>query len=341
MKKIGCVCNILYVCIPKQYKLGTLNNRNMKRRDFIKSGAMAGAGAALALKFDSLQAALASNTVAVEQAPDLVAVMGGEPEDMLDRALDALGGIGRFVKKDRKVVIKPNIGWDRSPELAGNTNPKLIGALVKKCREAGAQKVTVFDHTCDNWQKCYASSGIEDAVKAAGGTIVPANEERYYSREIQLPAGVTLKSARIHEVLAEADVWFNVPVLKNHGGAKLSCAMKNYMGIIWDRRFFHQSDLQQCIADICTWNKKPALNIVDAYRIMHQNGPQGKSAADVTAVKSLIASTDIVAADTAALKLFNQVRKLDIDAVGHIRKGEALKLGTTDLDKIGIKRIKL
>ncbi len=96
--------------------------------------------------------------------------------------------------------------------------------------------------------------------------------------------------------------------------------MKNYMGIVWDRRFFHQNDLQQCIADICTWQKKPVLNIVDAYRMMHQNGPQGKSA---------------------ALALFNQVKKLDMEAVSHISKGEELKLGTTDLKKVNIKRIKI
>lgn len=311
----------------------------MKRRNFIKSSAIA--GAALSLNFDGLQAALMSNTISVEKTPDLVAVMGGEPEAMLDKALEALGGIGKFVKKGQKVVIKPNIGWDRTPELAGNTNPKLISALVKKCLAAGAQKVTVFDHTCDNWQKCYATSGIEAAVKAAGGVIVPGNDERYYKKEISLPLGTALKKAKIHDAMDEADIWFNVPILKNHGGAKLTAAMKNYMGIVWDRRIFHQNDLQQCIADICTWTKKPVLNIVDAYRIMHQNGPQGKSAADVALVKSLIASTDIVAVDTAALNFFNQVKKLDLDAVGHIGKGQDLKLGTTNLDKLEIKRIKL
>jgi uncharacterized protein (DUF362 family) len=313
----------------------------MKRRDFLRNSVIAGAGATFALNFEGLQAALTGHTVAVESAPELVAVMGGEPEDMLEKALAELGGIGKFVGKGQKVVIKPNIGWDRTPELAANTNPKLISALIKKCLAAGAEKVTVFDHTCDNWQKCYASSGIEAAVKAAGGTILPANDERYYSKEVALPGGVTLKKAKIHDAIMEADIWFNVPVLKNHGGAKLSCAMKNYMGIVWDRRVFHQNDLQQCIADICTWPKKPVLNIVDAYRIMHQNGPQGKSASDISEARSLIASTDIVAADTAALRFFNQVKKLDINAVGHIGKGEALRLGTTDLDKIGIKRIKL
>ncbi|HRG12538.1 MAG TPA: DUF362 domain-containing protein [Macellibacteroides fermentans] len=310
----------------------------MKRRDFLKTSAVA--GAALSLNFDGLQAALSSNTVAVEKAPDLVAVMGGEPAAMLDKALEALGGIGKFVKKGQKVVIKPNIGWDRAPEMAGNTNPELVAALVKKCLGAGAQKVTVFDHTCDNWQKCYETSGISEAVKKAGGIMMPGNDEKYY-KEVAIPGGVTLKNAKIHESLIEADVWINVPVLKNHGGAKLTCAMKNYMGIVWDRRYFHSNDLQQCIADICTWNKKPVLNIVDAYRIMHKNGPQGKSLSDVAQLKTLIASTNIVATDTAALRFFNQVEKLDISAVGHIGKGEALKLGTSNLDKLTIKRIKI
>ncbi|MCD8264562.1 MAG: DUF362 domain-containing protein [Tannerellaceae bacterium] len=310
----------------------------MKRRDFFKTGIMA--GAALSLNFEGLQAALASNTMTVQQAPDLVAVMGSEPEAMLDKALEALGSIDKYVKKGQKIVIKPNIGWDRSPEMAGNTNPELIQALVKRCLNAGASKVTVFDHTCDNWQKCYDSSGIAAAVKAAGGVIVPGNDEKYY-KTVPLPNGVSLKSTQIHEALLEADAWINVPVLKNHGGAKLSCAMKNYMGIVWDRRFFHQNDLQQCIADICTWPKKPVLNIVDAYRIMHQNGPQGKSLADVASIKSLIASPDIVAVDTAALRMFNQVKKLDMEAVGHIGKGEEMKLGSTDLDKLNIQRIRI
>lgn len=311
----------------------------MKRRDFLRTGAIMSASAA-SLNFDGLQAALNSNTMTVETAPDLVAVMGGEPEAMLEKALEALGGIGNFVKKGQKIVIKPNIGWDRTPELAGNTNPQLIGALVKKCLGAGASKVTVFDHTCDDWKKCYASSGIEAAVKAAGGVIIPANEENYY-KEVSLPQGKSLKSTKIHEALLEADAWINVPVLKNHGGAKLSSAMKNLMGIVWDRRFFHSNDLQQCIADICTWNKKPVLNIVDSYRMMFQNGPQGKSAADVATVKTLIASTDIVATDTAALQFFNQVEKLELEAVKHIELGQSHKLGTTDLKSINIKRIRI
>jgi uncharacterized protein (DUF362 family) len=270
----------------------------------------------------------------------MVAVMGGEPAVMLQRALEEMGGIAKYVKKGQSVVIKPNIGWDKAPNFAANTNPELVGELVKQCFSAGAKKVTVFDHTCDNWQKCYDHSGIEKAVKAAGGTIVPGNDESYY-KPVAIPNGVKLKSAKIHQALIEADVWFNVPVLKNHGGAKMSIAMKNYMGIVWDRGFFHSNDLQQSIADICTYGKKPALNIVDAYRCMRKNGPQGKSPNDTSVLKGLIVSPNIVAADTAAIAMFNQVEKMDINEVGHIALGEKLKLGTQKVESLNVKRIKI
>ena len=309
----------------------------MKRRDFIKTTAAAGIAA---LSFNQLQAAITKNQIMVETAPDLVAVMGGEPTQLLERALQEMGGIGQYVKNGQNVVIKPNIGWDKKPDFAANTNPELIEALVKQCFKAGAKKVTVFDNTCDNWQKCYDSSGIEKAAKAAGATVLPGNDESYY-KEVAIPQGLKLKSAKIHQALLEADVWFNVPVLKNHGGAKMSVSMKNYMGIVWDRTFFHSNDLQQCIADICTWTKKPALNIVDAYRCMRKNGPQGRSVSDTSELKALIVSTDIVAADTAAIGLFNQVESMNINDVAHIAKGEQLKLGTQNIDKLNVKRIRL
>jgi uncharacterized protein (DUF362 family) len=310
----------------------------MRRRDFLKTSAAVGVAA---LTFDKLSAAIQTNNLMVESVPDMVAVMGGEPVQLLQRALKEMGGIEKYVKKGQNVVIKPNIGWDKKPDFAANTNPELIGELIKQCFQAGAKKVTVFDHTCDNWQKCYTNSGIEKAAKEAGAIVLPGNDESYYKKEVKFPKGLKLKSAQIHQALVEADVWFNVPVLKNHGGAKMSIAMKNYMGIVWDRSYFHSNDLQQCIADACTWEKKPALNIIDAYRCMRKNGPQGRSISDTSTLKTLIVSPNIVAADTAAIGLFNQVEKMDINEVGHVANGEKLKLGTQKIDNLNVKRIKL
>ncbi|MBB3186759.1 DUF362 domain-containing protein [Microbacter margulisiae] len=310
----------------------------MKRRDFLLTAAMT--GVASTLRFDKLEAALKNNRIAVSSTPDLVAVMGGEPAIMLDRALAKFGGISAFVKKGQTVVLKPNIGWDKTPELAANTNPALVGAMVHQCYSAGAKRVEVFDHTCNQWDRCYVDSGIKGAVEAAGGIMVPANDQSFF-RTVSIPQGKKLKQTAIHKSLLDCDVWFNMPILKNHGGAKMTISMKNYMGVVWDREHFHKTDLQQCIADICTFHKRPALNIVDAYRIMFKNGPQGKSVADTALLKTLIVSPDIIAADAASVRFFNQVQKMDISEVEHIGMGQALHLGTDDLNKLRIDRIKI
>lgn len=312
----------------------------MDRRNFLRAIALTGAAATIKAGggMDVLAQTLKSSTTGA--TVDMVAVMGGEPEAMFRRAITEMGGMSKFIKRGAKVVVKPNIGWDKLPEQAGNTNPKLVTEIVRQCFSAGASEVTVFDHTCDDWLKCYKNSGIEAAAKAAGAKVVPAHEESYY-KSVSLPNGVILKSTKIHEAILNCDAWINVPVLKHHGGANLTISMKNYMGIVWDRRIFHSSGLQQCIADICTYTKKPVLNVVDAYRIVKTNGPQGRSDADVVTTKGLFISQDIVAVDTAATKFFSQVRDMPLDHVGHLANGEKLKLGTTNIEKLNIKRIKI
>jgi uncharacterized protein (DUF362 family) len=314
----------------------------MKRREFFKSAAFVGLASFFntnLLNATGISKAPAGR-MAVHSEPDLVAVMGGEPADMLERALKEFGGIGKYVKRGDKVVIKPNIGWSKVPEMAATTNPELVNKLVRLCIGAGASEVIVFDNTCQDWRKCYANSGIEQAVKDAGGKIVPANDETYFT-QVELPRGVNLKKVKIHQAILDCDVWFNVPILKHHSGTKNSISMKNLMGIVWERGFFHGHDLHQCIADIATFHKVPALNIVDAYRIMKSNGPQGKTESDVVMLKSLIISPDFVAVDTASMKLFSQVQPTDIKDVRHIALAEELRVGTQNIEKLNVKRIKM
>jgi uncharacterized protein (DUF362 family) len=314
----------------------------MKRREFFKSAAFVGLASFFNTNLLSATAVskAPSGKMAVHSEPDLVAVMGGEPAQMLERALAEFGGIAHYVKKGDKVVVKPNIGWNKVPEMAATTNPELVKKLVRMCLEAGASEVVVFDNTCHDWKKCYPNSGIEAAVKSAGGKIVPANDETYFT-QVELPRGVNLKKVKIHQAILDCDVWFNVPILKHHSGTKNSISMKNLMGIVWERGFFHGHDLQQCIADVATFYKKPALNIVDAYRIMKSNGPQGKSEADVVMLKTLICSPDYVAVDTASMKLFSQVQPTDIKDVRHIALAEELGVGTQNIEKLTVKRIKM
>ena len=310
----------------------------MKRRDFISKSAAAAAftGAALTVPLSKLWAyqSMAPNPYAPLLPYDLVAVKGGEPDVMFDKALESLGGIGNFVKQGQTVLVKPNIGWDVTPERAGNTNPKLVKRVVEHCYQAGAKKVYVFDNTCDKWDRCYANSGIEQAVKDAGGTLVPGNTENYY-QEVQVPGGLKLSSTKVHELVLQSDVFINMPVLKSHSSAKLTISLKNLMGVVWDRGYWHRNDLNQCIADYGLFSKKPTLNIVDAYRVMMKNGPRGVSESDVSLMKSLIVSPDMVAADTAAAKLFG----ISPDDVPYIGIADSMGIGTMQLDKLKINRI--
>ena len=306
----------------------------MKRRDFFKTSAGAGLAAGAALSLGGFEKVWASSPVAASY--DMIAIMGGTPEAMFDLGIQELGGIGAFVKKGQKVLVKPNIGWDVIPELAGNTNPMLVKRIIEHCFKAGAKEVYVFDHTCDNWVNTYRNSGIEKAAKAAGAKVVPANSENYY-QTIEIPGGVKLKSAKVHEVLLETDVFINVPILKDHNSTRMTACLKNNMGLVWDRGFWHSNNLHQCIADYALYEKKPALNIIDCYNVMVKHGPQGVSKEDVVQMKSMIITTDWVAGDAAAAKMLG----VDPARIDYIPIAHKMGLGNMNLDSLNIKRIKM
>ena len=306
----------------------------MKRRNFIKKGASAGLMAGATLALGEHAGLLASP---LQSKPyDLVAVMGGTPEAMFDLGIQSLGGIGSFVSKGQRVVIKPNIGWDVTPDRAANTHPGLVKRIVEHCFRAGAKDVFVFDNTCDNWAKCYQNSGIEKAVKDAGARIVPGNSESYY-QSIEIPGAKVLRSAKVHEQILECDVFINVPVLKHHSSTKMTAAIKNMMGVVWDRRFWHQNNLHQCLADYTLFEKKPQLNVIDCYNVMVKNGPRGVSVSDLVEMKSLIISKDWVAADAASARMMD----LNPAQIDYIPLAHAIGSGNMNLEELNIHRIKM
>jgi uncharacterized protein (DUF362 family) len=306
----------------------TLKSVTMDRRDFLKKTA----GTGLAVGFaTSAMSGISSAGINANEV-DLVAIRGGEPDDMFNKAIDAMGGISRFVKRGQTVVVKPNIGWDASPERAANTNPKLVHRIIEHCLNAGAKDVFVFDHTCDTWTRCYTNSGIERAVRDAGGKMVGGNTENFY-QTVEV-GGKSLKTAKVHELIFSSDVFINVPVLKHHSSTRVTIAMKNLMGVVWDRGFWHKNDLHQCIADFAAY-RKPDLNIVDAYAVMLRNGPRGVSVDDLVLMKSLVISPDMVAADAASTLLFGS----QPSEIPHINIAAELKVGEKDLSKLNIKRL--
>lgn len=308
----------------------------MNRREFIKKSLATGLITSSAITLGNFSHLFAYPKNSLFHLPfDLIAVKGGEPDVMFDKGIQALGGMGTFVKKGQTVVVKPNIGWDAVPERGANTNPLLVKRIIQHCFEAGAREVFVFDHTCDNWKRCYSNSGIEKAVKDAGGKIVSGESESYYQK-VEIKKGKKLTFTKVHELILQSDVFINVPILKHHSSADLTISMKNLMGNVWDRGYWHRNDLHQCISDFVSF-RKPDLNVVDAYFVMKRNGPRGISKEDVTVMKSHIISSDIVAADAAAAKLFGT----EPSQIEYIRLAHEMKLGNMRLGDLNIYRIKI
>jgi len=242
-------------------------------------------------------------------------------------AVNALGGMKRFVKPGDVVVVKPNIGWDRRPEQAANTHPLVVRTVAAEALRAGARKVKVFDRTCNDPRRCYASSGIEAALKGMKGVDVKHMEDERF-RKVTLN-GRTLREWELYDEAVSADVFINVPIAKHHGLTGLTLGLKNIMGVMGGNRgFIHRSN-DAALADINSVLKS-RLTIIDATRILTANGPQGGNPRDVKVLNKVIASSDIVAADAYATTLFG-LKPEDISTtVAAYRRG----LGEMNLSRI-------
>jgi uncharacterized protein (DUF362 family) len=300
----------------------------MDRRTFIKLAALTGAGLSLPNGLNVL--AEAAETAV---RPDLVVAHGASPEKIVMAALDAMGGIKKFISRGDIVVIKPNIGWDRTPEQAGNTNPEVVAAVVKLCFEAGAKKVKVFDRPVNDPRRCYVQSGIAPAVTALGAEADYVDERKFKDMVIN---GQALKSWPLYADIFEADKVINIPIAKHHGLAKLTMSMKNWMGVMGgSRRQIHQK-LDESLVDL-SMKIKPTLTILDAIRILTANGPQGGSLADVKKLDTIIVGVDPVAIDSYGATLFG-MKGSDL---GYVTIGHKLGLGQMDLNKLRIRKIQV
>ena len=246
------------------------------------------------------------------------------------QALEGLGGLKRFMGKGDVVWIKPNIGWDRTPEQAANTNPEVVVALIQMCFDAGAKKVKVGDNTCHKAVKTYETSGIAAAARAAGAEVLFLDENRFKEANI---GGERVKTLPIYPEAFDCDLMINVPVVKHHVLAKLTMCMKNYMGVIENRKSFHQ-DLPTCICDITRY-AKPRLCVLDAVRVLTAHGPSGGKLEDVQVKTTIAAGVDIVALDAWGAEVIGQ-KAADI---GTIVKAEQVGLGKMDYRKLALREI--
>ncbi|HPX82643.1 MAG TPA: DUF362 domain-containing protein [Syntrophales bacterium] len=300
----------------------------MNRRDFIKQAVLSGAALALPLGADSLR-----SLAEAAGRPDLAVARGVPPARITRAAVAELGGMGRFVSRGDIVVVKPNIGWDRTPEYAANTNPEVVAELVRLCYEAGAKRVKVFDFPVNDARRTYRQSGIAAAATAAGAQVSYIDDRKFKDTALR---GQLLKSWPLYTEILAADKVINVPIAKVHGIATLTLGMKNWMGVMggWRGRIHQRID--ESLVDIARVIR-PSLIVLDAVRILVDNGPQGGSLADVRRLDTVIAGTDQVAVDAFGTTLFG----MKADTLGCVRIGHRAGLGNMDLSRLLIKRVRV
>jgi uncharacterized protein (DUF362 family) len=300
----------------------------MDRRAFIRQSlrtalAVAAAGGLPAIDLLTLPAHAAAQ-------PPLAVRKGADIPLLVRETLGALGGMDRFVRQGDIVVIKPNIGWDRTVEMAANTHPDVVATLVHLCLEAGARQVRIFDRSCNDERRCYTRSGIRAAVEKIASERVSLEyvDPRSY-QELAIRGGRAFDRWEFYLPAIEADRLINVPIAKHHSISGLTLGMKNLMGVLGGNRGRLHFNIAESLTDMASVVHAD-LTVVDATRILVANGPQGGRIEDVRNPQTLIASPDIVAADAYAATLFNLAPEDIPTIVAAARRG----LGVMDLKRM-------
>ncbi len=302
----------------------------MDRRDFLRQIAQWTAGTLLTAPLFKITPEL----LAAERPSSRVVMgTGTDTAALVKRILAPFGGMKAFVNSGDRVVVKPNIGWDRLPEQAANTNPDVVRAVVKLAILAGAREVLVFDNTCNEERRCYHQSGIKPALDGMKKVQCSYIDKRKFV-PVDISKGKSIHKWLFYREALEADCYINVPVAKHHSLAELTIGLKNIMGVIGGHRGRIHHNIGQNLADLNTVIR-PAVTIVDATRILLRNGPQGGRLQDVKVLNTILASPDTVAADAVATTLFG----LEPEDVPATRASAAMGLGEMNLNRINRIRV--
>lgn len=309
-------------------------NKKISRKRFVKlcgisAGSLVLNSALFKFAFGQEESSTGRVTKRIKGMHDLVVAKGEDPYIMTVKAVETMGGMRKFVKKNSAVLIKPNIGWDRSPEQAANTNPYVVGALVDMCFKAGAKRVNIFDITCNDAKLCYENSGIEKIAKEKGANVYFADDWNFVKAKFNYNS--PMQDWPIYRDALECDTFINAPVLKNHGLTSLTLSMKNLMGVCGGNRGLMHSDIGIKLAHLTDFIK-PDLTVIDAYRVLTRNGPNGGNLEDVSMKKTLIVGTDPVLCDSYAANLMDR----DPLSISYIEQAVKLNLGNADIAKADI-----
>ncbi|HXY04310.1 MAG TPA: DUF362 domain-containing protein [Terriglobales bacterium] len=265
--------------------------------------------------------------VADPELPEMAIIQGDDPERLARLAIEELGGIKRFVSRTDNVLIKPNIGWDRTPEQAANTNPLVVAEIVRQCWNAGAKQVVVTDVSCNEARRCYQRSGIAAAAQREGANVILPDLARF--RDVNLQ-GEILHEWPVFEPFLNADKIINVPIAKHHSLTGTTLGMKNWYGILGGPRHQLHQKINESLVDLADF-MRPTLTVIDCFRVLMRNGPTGGNLEDVALKKTLVAGTDPVALDAYLAKAY---WNLEVSALPYLQMAQRRGLGTYEFEKI-------
>jgi uncharacterized protein (DUF362 family) len=263
--------------------------------------------------------------------PQLAVVHGKDADKMVRAAIEKIGGMGRFISPGEKVLLKPNAAWDRQPEQAANTNPAVVAAVVRLCLGARASEVWVTDVSVNDPYRCFARSGIEDAVKRAGGRIRFTTENDFVLTDLK---GESLKVWPVSAFYHQADKLINLPVVKHHSLSKCTMAMKNLYGSLGGQRNRLHQDINTSIADLAS-AIRPTLTVMDATRVLKRNGPTGGNLSDVSIENTVVAGVDLVAMESYGLRFLD----LKVEDIPFITMADKRGIGISDWRSLNVAEI--
>ena len=320
------------------------NDKNFGRRRFLartgKAGiSIAAAGTASYLLYDAkgpprhaLKAeelvTLPNFSVPTVTGQTMSIVQGSDRKQTVTKAIELLGGIKRFVKQGEIVAIKPNVAFARPPMLGATAHPELVAAVVELCHKAGAKQVYVTDNPIDASASCFTLSGIRKAASQAGAKIILPKAHHF--KHTTLEGGKLIKNWPIFfGPFARVDKLIGISPVKHHARAGASMSMKNWYGLLGGRRNIFHQDINTIIAELSVM-VKPTLVILDGTEVMMTNGPTGGSVSDLKRENTLIASCDMVAADSYGCTLLG-LKPADLP---YLAKAQIAGAGTTGYEAL-------
>ncbi|HTT20544.1 MAG TPA: DUF362 domain-containing protein [Candidatus Sulfotelmatobacter sp.] len=268
------------------------------------------------------------HTVAPDPAlPEMAIIRGEDPALLARQAVEELGGMRRFVSRGDVVLVKPNIGWDRTPEQAANTNPDVIAEMVRQALSSGAKRVIVTDVSCNEARRCFQRSGIAEAAQRAGAEVILPEPSRFKDVDLK---GEVLREWQVFEPFLNVDKVINVPIAKHHALTGTTLGMKNWYGMLGGQRNQLHQKIHESLVDLADF-VRPTLTVIDCYRVLLRNGPTGGNLEDVLLKKTVVASTDPVAIDAYIAKA---IWDLEVTSLPYLQIAAQRGLGSYDFGKL-------